>query len=82
MPTKQLIPYIDKLIEGLLDIETHCSSAACIFLVNCIKLKGGDLSDHVIIYLISLVFSTTTTTTTTKNFFLRLIVYSEICTLN
>ena len=45
--TTQLITFIEKLIDGLLDIQSHCSSASCIFLNTCIKLRGNELKEHV-----------------------------------
>lgn len=43
----QLISFTDKLIDGLLDIQSHCSSASCIFLNTCVKLRGPELNEHV-----------------------------------
>ena len=43
----QLISFTDKLIDGLLDIQSHCSSASCIFLNTCVKLRGPELKEHV-----------------------------------
>jgi hypothetical protein len=43
----QLITFIEKLIDGLLDVQSHCSSASCIFLNTCIKFRGAELKDHV-----------------------------------
>ena len=50
----QLITFIEKLIDGLLDVQSHCSSASCIFLNTCVKFRGAELKDHVIILLIIL----------------------------
>lgn len=44
----QLITFIEKLIDGLLDVQSHCSSASCIFLNTCVKFRGGELKEHVI----------------------------------
>jgi len=43
----QLVKFIDKLIDGLLDVQSHCSSASCIFLNHCVKLRGGELKEQV-----------------------------------
>ncbi len=39
--------FIEKLIEGLLDVQTNCSSASCIFLNYCVKLRVIELRDNV-----------------------------------
>ena len=49
-PGEQLVKFIDKLIDGLLDVQSHCSSASCIFLNHCIKLRGGELKNQVILF--------------------------------
>lgn len=43
----QLIIFIERLIDGLLDVQSHCSSASCIFLNYFIKSRGGELKDQV-----------------------------------
>ena len=43
----QLIIFIEKLIDGLLDIQSHCSSASCIFLNYCVKIRAGELKAQV-----------------------------------
>jgi hypothetical protein len=43
----QLIAFIEKLIDGLLDVESHCSSASCLLLNFCVKLRGSELKEHV-----------------------------------
>lgn len=44
---KQLMKFIKKLIEGLLDVQDNCSSATCIFLNFCVKLRAAELKDDV-----------------------------------
>ncbi|CAF0812872.1 unnamed protein product [Brachionus calyciflorus] len=44
---EQLTTFIEKLIDGLLDVQSHCSSASCIFLNYCVKLRGLELKDYV-----------------------------------
>lgn len=44
---QQLIVFIEKLIDGLLDVESHCSSASCLLLNYCVKLRGSELKDQV-----------------------------------
>lgn len=44
---EQLMVFIEKLIDGLLDVQSHCSSASCIFLNYCVKLRGNELKCHV-----------------------------------
>lgn len=46
-PGVQLITFIEKLIDGLLDVESHCSSASCLILNYCIKLRGAELKEQV-----------------------------------
>lgn len=43
----QLILFIENLIDGLLDIQSNCSSSSCICLNYCIKLRGQELNDYV-----------------------------------
>lgn len=43
----QLIFFIENLIDGLLDIQSNCSSSSCICLNYCIKLRGPELNDYV-----------------------------------
>ena len=43
----QLAVFIEKLIDGLLDVQSHCSSASCIFLNYCVKLRGHEMSGQV-----------------------------------
>lgn len=48
VPTgQQLVVFIEKLIDGLLDVESHCSSASCLVLNYCVKLRGAELKDQV-----------------------------------
>lgn len=47
-PGQQLIVFIEKLIDGLLDVESHCSSASCLLLNYCVKLRGAELKDQVV----------------------------------
>jgi hypothetical protein len=44
---EQLNVFLEKLIEGLLDVQSHCSSASCIFLNYSIKLRGHELKVQV-----------------------------------
>lgn len=43
----QLIFFIENLIDGLLDIQSNCSSSSCICLNYCIKLRGPELKEYV-----------------------------------
>ena len=43
----QLMEFIEKLIDGLLDVNSHCSSASCIFLNFCVKLRAVELKENV-----------------------------------
>lgn len=43
----QTMAFVEKLIDGLLDIQSHCSSASCIFLNTCVKTRGSELKEHV-----------------------------------
>ena len=43
----QLLVFIEKLIDGLLDVQSHCSSASCIFLNYCVKLRAAELKSQV-----------------------------------
>ena len=45
---EQLVRFVDKLVDGLLDTQTSCSSAACLLLNYCIKLRGTELREHVV----------------------------------
>lgn len=47
IPSDQLILFIEKLFEGLLDVQSHCSSAACIVLHFCVKSRGNELKEQV-----------------------------------
>jgi len=47
-PGKQLIEFVEKLIEGLLDVNSHCSSSVCIFLNYSVKLRAAELKENVI----------------------------------
>lgn len=44
---EQLVVFIEKLIDGLLDVQSHCSSASCIFLNYCVKIRGSELKEQV-----------------------------------
>lgn len=44
---QQSMAFVEKLIDGLLDIQSHCSSASCIFLNTFIKMRGNELKDQV-----------------------------------
>ena len=43
----QLIEFIEKLIDSLLDVQAHCSSATCIFLNYCMKLRVNEMKENV-----------------------------------
>jgi len=47
IPSDQLVSFIEKLFEGLLDLQSHCSSAACIVLHYCIETRGTELKAQV-----------------------------------
>ncbi len=58
LPPDQLMPFLDQLLVGLLDVQSHCSSAACVVLHHIIKTHGGELHSQVGMYLDNvLVFS-------------------------
>ncbi|XP_038067311.1 maestro heat-like repeat-containing protein family member 1 isoform X2 [Patiria miniata] len=43
IPSEQLKPFIYMLIEGLLDVQSHCSSGACVVLNTMLKTRGTEL---------------------------------------
>ncbi|XP_064639982.1 maestro heat-like repeat-containing protein family member 1 isoform X2 [Lineus longissimus] len=47
LPHDQLVPFTDVLYEGLLDVQSHSSSGACVVLNTVIKSRGGELFQHV-----------------------------------
>lgn len=47
IPNDQIVQFIEKLIEGLLDVQSHCSVASCIVLKHCVKLRGAELENQV-----------------------------------
>ena len=47
IPNDQIVQFIEKLIEGLLDVQTHCSVSACLVLKHCVKIRGTELENQV-----------------------------------
>ena len=47
MPADQLNPFIYRLLDGLIDVESHSSSGACVVLNSFCRLRGGELTDEV-----------------------------------
>ena len=43
LPADQLVPFTDSLYDGLLDVQSHSSSAACVVLNTMFKTRGGEL---------------------------------------
>jgi hypothetical protein len=47
LPADQLSPFIYRLLDGLVDVENHSSSGACVVLNSFCRLRGGELTDEV-----------------------------------
>ena len=54
VPNYQVVQFIEKLIEGLLDVQSHSSVAACLVLKHCVKIRGSELENQVKYILLSL----------------------------
>uniref|UniRef100_A0A2C9KZ46 Maestro heat-like repeat-containing protein family member 1 n=1 Tax=Biomphalaria glabrata TaxID=6526 RepID=A0A2C9KZ46_BIOGL len=51
LPADCLIPFIETLQQGLLDLQSHSSSGACVVLNGIMKIRGGDIRPKVEIFL-------------------------------
>ncbi|KAH9515723.1 Maestro heat-like repeat-containing protein member 1 [Bulinus truncatus] len=51
LPADCLIPFIETLMQGLLDRQSHSSSGACVVLNGIMKLRGGDIRSKVEVFL-------------------------------
>lgn len=47
LPADQLNPFIYRLMDGLIDVESHSSSGACVVLNSFCRLRGAELTDEV-----------------------------------
>ncbi|CAH1269548.1 MROH1 [Branchiostoma lanceolatum] len=47
VPTDQLLPFLDRLLQGLIDVHPHASSGACVVLNSMVKTRGSSLHQQV-----------------------------------
>jgi hypothetical protein len=47
VPNAQVVQFIEKLIEGLLVVQSHSSGAACLAFKHCVKIRGSELENQV-----------------------------------